>query len=134
MPSRGGGTGRINPSHDSDDSEDEAPREGESWFAGGERSGINVQNPDAVGNIPGGAMVRDLLRRAAEYVLVIHKLPSHPRRSLSLTLIGPAHRVLRVRPRLVAFFQAEDIRWVLKMSNLHTFPIPVLLLLTMREK
>jgi hypothetical protein len=30
-------------------------------------SGISVQNPDRPG-VPGGNMVRDLLRRAAEYV------------------------------------------------------------------
>ncbi|KAF8905414.1 hypothetical protein CPB85DRAFT_1315495 [Mucidula mucida] len=59
-PSFGGG------GHDSDD-EDDQPRGAESWFAGGERSGISVQNPDhARGNVPGGNMVRDLLRRAAE--------------------------------------------------------------------
>ncbi|KAF9022813.1 SEP-domain-containing protein [Hymenopellis radicata] len=59
-PSFGGG------GHDSDD-EDDQPRGAESWFAGGERSGISVQNPDhGRGNVPGGNMVRDLLRRAAE--------------------------------------------------------------------
>lgn len=29
-------------------------------------SGISVQNPNARGNVPGGDLVRDLLRRAAE--------------------------------------------------------------------
>jgi UBX domain-containing protein 1 len=33
-------------------------------------SGISVQNPDRPG-VPGGNMVRDLLRRAAEYVLLL---------------------------------------------------------------
>ncbi|KAF9078273.1 hypothetical protein BDP27DRAFT_1309330 [Rhodocollybia butyracea] len=53
--------------HGNDDSDDE-DEEGESWFAGGERSGISVQNPDRPGGggVPGGNMVRDLLRRAAE--------------------------------------------------------------------
>ncbi|TFY72063.1 hypothetical protein EVG20_g941 [Dentipellis fragilis] len=48
------------------DDEDEGPegQEGENWFAGGERSGINVQNPDSNRNVPGGSVVRDLLRRA----------------------------------------------------------------------
>lgn len=32
------------------------------------RSGISVQNPDRPGAVPGGNLVRDLLRRAAEYV------------------------------------------------------------------
>ena len=31
-------------------------------------SGISVQNPDRAGAPPGGDLVRDLLRRAAEYV------------------------------------------------------------------
>ena len=31
-------------------------------------SGISVQNPDRAGSAPGGNLVRDLLRRAAEYV------------------------------------------------------------------
>ncbi|KAJ3718097.1 ubiquitin-related domain-containing protein [Lentinula guzmanii] len=63
-PVRGGG------GHDSDDDEDDG--QGESWFAGGERSGISVQNPDRPGAgrggdaVPGGNMVRDILRRAAE--------------------------------------------------------------------
>ena len=32
-------------------------------------SGLSVQNPNSAQRIPGGNMVRDLLRRAAEYVL-----------------------------------------------------------------
>ncbi|KAJ7160016.1 SEP-domain-containing protein [Mycena crocata] len=41
--------------------------ERERWFAGGERSGISVENPDAPRRRgPGGDLVRDLLRRAAE--------------------------------------------------------------------
>lgn len=75
--------------HDDDDDEEEdndGHTEGESWFAGGERryanrllvfpsqlmmsllhSGISVQNPDRPGRaVPGGSLVRDLLRRAAE--------------------------------------------------------------------
>ncbi|KAJ7479827.1 hypothetical protein FB451DRAFT_165180 [Mycena latifolia] len=41
--------------------------ERERWFAGGERSGISVENPDRQPRGgPGGHMVRDLLRRAAE--------------------------------------------------------------------
>ncbi|KAK7057951.1 SEP-domain-containing protein [Favolaschia claudopus] len=45
----------------SDDESDEQ----ETWFAGGERSGISVQNPRR-GREPGGNLVRDLLRRAQE--------------------------------------------------------------------
>ncbi|KAK7047585.1 protein phosphatase regulator [Paramarasmius palmivorus] len=56
--------------HSHDDSDEEGgPDEGENWFAGGERSGISVQNPGRPGGesgVPGGDMVRDLLRRAAE--------------------------------------------------------------------
>lgn len=76
---------------DDDDDDDEGPpREGESWFAGGERryahtclyhllptsrpfsiSGISVQNPNVRGNrdVPGGRLVSDILRRAAECVV-----------------------------------------------------------------
>ncbi|KAG7087352.1 hypothetical protein E1B28_013327 [Marasmius oreades] len=54
--------------NDQDDSDDENPEGGENWFAGGERSGISVQNPGRQGDsgVPGGNVVRDLLRRAAE--------------------------------------------------------------------
>jgi len=45
---------------------DDDGQEGENWFAGGERSGISVQNPNRPGAVPGGSLVRDLLRRAAE--------------------------------------------------------------------
>ncbi|KAF8556681.1 SEP-domain-containing protein [Imleria badia] len=51
---------------DDDDDDDGPPGEGESWFAGGERSGISIQNPNARENVPGGRMVHDILRRAAE--------------------------------------------------------------------
>jgi len=52
--------------HGDDDDDDEDENEGESWFAGGERSGISVQNPGRPPAVPGGDLVRDLLRRAAE--------------------------------------------------------------------
>ncbi|KAH9917736.1 uncharacterized protein B0H18DRAFT_1123446 [Fomitopsis serialis] len=54
--------GRAHAADDDDDDE----QEGENWFAGGERSGISVQNPNRPGAVPGGSLVRDLLRRAAE--------------------------------------------------------------------
>ncbi|TDL23423.1 SEP-domain-containing protein [Rickenella mellea] len=60
------GHGSHPPSDDDDDDErggDAERDEGESWFAGGERSGLSVQNPDRV---PGGNLVRDLLRKAAQ--------------------------------------------------------------------
>ncbi|EIM80620.1 SEP-domain-containing protein [Stereum hirsutum FP-91666 SS1] len=65
----GGGHGHAHGDDDDDDEDEERDPndEGESWFAGGERSGISVQNPDRPGgNVPGGNVVRDLLRRAAE--------------------------------------------------------------------
>jgi len=54
------------PSHDDDDDSDEENKGAESWFAGGERSGISVENPDRQRAVPGGHMVADLLRRAAQ--------------------------------------------------------------------
>lgn len=45
---------------DSDDGEDEP----QNYFAGGERSGINVQNPDRDPEVPGRNLMRDLLARA----------------------------------------------------------------------
>ncbi|KAJ7112976.1 hypothetical protein C8R44DRAFT_710777 [Mycena epipterygia] len=70
----GHGHGRHNNSDDSsgsDEGEDVPMEERERWFAGGERSGISVENPDgprrrAAAPTPGGDIVRDLLRRAAE--------------------------------------------------------------------
>jgi UBX domain-containing protein 1 len=69
-PSGGHGFGPMGGDDDDDeDDEHEHPpqQEGESWYAGGERSGISVQNPDsAPPNVPGGNVVQNLLRRAAE--------------------------------------------------------------------
>ncbi|KAJ7717368.1 hypothetical protein DFH07DRAFT_907329 [Mycena maculata] len=79
----GHGRGRVPQNSDDDDDDDEGPgesgeREGgeqEEWFTGGERSGLSVQNPNAGRGRgggrrredgPGGEIVRDLLRRAAE--------------------------------------------------------------------
>ncbi|KAG1893622.1 uncharacterized protein F5891DRAFT_1065655 [Suillus fuscotomentosus] len=45
---------------------DDEDKEGENWFAGGERSGISVQNPNSASARPGGRLVRDILRQAAE--------------------------------------------------------------------
>ncbi|KAI9513224.1 hypothetical protein F5148DRAFT_1273174 [Russula earlei] len=45
---------------DDDDGEDEQ----QSYFAGGERSGINIQNPDRDSGVPGRNLMRDLLARA----------------------------------------------------------------------
>ncbi|KAG2135653.1 hypothetical protein BD769DRAFT_1627081 [Suillus cothurnatus] len=49
-----------------DDDDDDENKEGENWFAGGERSGISVQNPNSASARPGGRLVRDILRQAAE--------------------------------------------------------------------
>lgn len=84
----GGSSGgnRVPSSDDDDDDDDDEKRE--SWFTGGERrcvlsenkcpqrvmlmivlfSGLSVQNPNSAQRVPGGDMVSDLLRRAAEYV------------------------------------------------------------------
>ncbi|KAG2155278.1 uncharacterized protein EDB93DRAFT_1129869 [Suillus bovinus] len=45
---------------------DDEDKEGENWFAGGERSGISVQNPNSASARPGGRLVSDILRQAAE--------------------------------------------------------------------
>jgi UBX domain-containing protein 1 len=80
--------GRIGDSgghHDDDDEDEDENQERESWFAGGERryqrmtslskfklircslfSGLSIENPDRQRAVPGGNMVRDLLRRAAQ--------------------------------------------------------------------
>lgn len=50
-----------------DDSDYEADKHPQNYFAGGERSGLSIQDPGRRGP-PGGNMVRDLLRRAAECV------------------------------------------------------------------
>ncbi|GLB42820.1 putative SEP-domain-containing protein [Lyophyllum shimeji] len=66
LSSAGGGGGGAPGGRRHDDSDEEEDDEGkrEQWFAGGERSGLSIQNPDR--RLPGGDMVRDLLRRAAE--------------------------------------------------------------------
>ncbi|RPD73670.1 SEP-domain-containing protein, partial [Lentinus tigrinus ALCF2SS1-7] len=68
-PSVGGGHGHghAHADDDDDEEEDEGPGDqGADWYAGGERSGISVQNPNRQGAVPGGNLVQDLLRRAAE--------------------------------------------------------------------
>lgn len=63
-PSLGGfGGGRP----DDDDDEEEEGQDPQTFFAGGgERSGVSIQGPPGRGPVPGGDVVRDLLRRAAE--------------------------------------------------------------------
>ncbi|KAJ6449431.1 hypothetical protein C8R47DRAFT_1171630 [Mycena vitilis] len=73
---RGGHAGHGHaPPNNSDDSsdgegdDDKPPEERERWFAGGERSGISVENPNGPSRRapePGGEIVQELLRRAAE--------------------------------------------------------------------
>ncbi|KIK00603.1 hypothetical protein K443DRAFT_679069 [Laccaria amethystina LaAM-08-1] len=66
----GGGRPPPHVHHDDDDDDDDDAAKQETWFAGGERSGINIQNPDSArpggSRVPGGDMVRELLRRAQE--------------------------------------------------------------------
>lgn len=91
MPVGGGGGfghGNSNSSDEDDDDDMDGNGDGESWFTGGERrcvicvpgkkslvvifvpfyipSGLSVQNPDRA--VPGGDLVRNLLRKAAQYV------------------------------------------------------------------
>ncbi|PPQ70341.1 hypothetical protein CVT24_013002 [Panaeolus cyanescens] len=64
---RFGSLGTMGGGQDDEEDDDEDENRGtESWFAGGERSGISVQNPNDQRSVPGGNMVRDLLRRAAQ--------------------------------------------------------------------
>ncbi|KAF8509775.1 SEP-domain-containing protein [Hysterangium stoloniferum] len=53
--------------HGSDDEEEEAPEAeedgAENWYAGGERSGLSIENPE---RRSGNNVVRDILRKAAE--------------------------------------------------------------------
>ncbi|KIO16787.1 hypothetical protein M407DRAFT_182423 [Tulasnella calospora MUT 4182] len=53
------------PPSEEDEDEDDT-QEGERWFAGGERSGISVENPDRPARSGGLNTVRDILRKAAE--------------------------------------------------------------------
>ncbi|KAJ7214947.1 SEP-domain-containing protein [Mycena pura] len=52
-------------SGDTYDDDEDSSDEQETYFAGGERSGLSVQNPGR-GRVPGGNLVRDLLRRAEQ--------------------------------------------------------------------
>lgn len=68
-----------------DDSDEGSGTGGESWFAGGERSGINVENPDRPGGPPGANnMVRQILRRAAQAPRPEEPLPRN-------AFFGPGH-------------------------------------------
>ncbi|KAG8925699.1 hypothetical protein FRC02_009470 [Tulasnella sp. 418] len=64
-PSRGRA---VRQSDDDDDDDEPGERdEGESWFAGGERSGISVENPGRPRQAAGGLdTVRDILKKAAQ--------------------------------------------------------------------
>ncbi|GJJ14154.1 hypothetical protein Clacol_008414 [Clathrus columnatus] len=64
----GGGSGPPMGGHMSDDDDDDGPEGndndgGENWYAGGERSGLSVENPE---RRSGPHVVRDILRKAAE--------------------------------------------------------------------
>ncbi|EJD00540.1 uncharacterized protein FOMMEDRAFT_54215, partial [Fomitiporia mediterranea MF3/22] len=59
------------PAHpeDSDNEGEGDGREGQTWFTGGERSGLSVQNPNRSGDGPdasGADLVRSLLKKAAD--------------------------------------------------------------------
>ncbi|KAI5121741.1 hypothetical protein M0805_009031 [Coniferiporia weirii] len=59
-----GGGGSGGPASSDDDDDDESG--GENWFTGGERSGLSVQNPNSRQNVPGGDLVKGLLKKAAQ--------------------------------------------------------------------
>ncbi|KAJ3509105.1 hypothetical protein NLJ89_g5394 [Agrocybe chaxingu] len=61
-----GGQGGHGHAHDDDDDDEDENKGAERWFAGGERSGLSIENPDRQRGVPGGNMVRDLLQRAAQ--------------------------------------------------------------------
>jgi len=69
---QGSSAGGHGHSHD-DDSDDEGPQQ--DFFAGGEKSGLAVQNPDAGGNLPPGRnqqardVVNSILDQARRWVL-----------------------------------------------------------------
>ncbi|KAI0667540.1 hypothetical protein C8Q78DRAFT_1105457 [Trametes maxima] len=89
----GGHAGHGHAPPDDDDEEDEHPvgDQGENWYAGGERSGISVQNPDRPGAVPGGDIVRDLLRRAAECSWPPAPPPGGPAPARSGAFFGGGH-------------------------------------------
>ncbi|GJE95278.1 SEP and UBX domain-containing protein [Phanerochaete sordida] len=61
-----GGFGGARHDDDDDDEDDEGPDPQTFFAGGGERSGVSIQGPPGRGPVPGGDVVRDLLRRAAE--------------------------------------------------------------------
>ncbi|KAH8113090.1 SEP-domain-containing protein [Phellopilus nigrolimitatus] len=75
-------------SDDDDDDDDESG--GENWFAGGERSGLSVQNPDHRTNVPGGELVKELLRKAAQ----AGPPPNDPESSTSRSIFGGSGHTL----------------------------------------
>ncbi|KAJ7078453.1 hypothetical protein B0H15DRAFT_788910 [Mycena belliarum] len=88
-----GPAGRLNVSDESDSDEEDGPmEERERWFAGGERSGISIENPDRQPRGgPGGSMVRDLLRRAAEHVVLTGAAPAPLAPARGTAFIGGGH-------------------------------------------
>ncbi|KAJ3566502.1 hypothetical protein NP233_g6969 [Leucocoprinus birnbaumii] len=71
MPPRFGRIGDWSNDNEHDDDSGDENDKRESWFAGGERSGISVQNPNRQADngqfsAGGGDLVRELLRRAKE--------------------------------------------------------------------
>lgn len=150
-----GGHDHAHSDDDDDDEDDRPGDQGEDWYAGGERryvrlssaapaprvrvaeglihillpaslsSGISVQNPDRAGPAPGGNLVRDLLRRAAEYVFPF--LSQYVR--MQAEYEAPAEPALRSHPRAPRSPHAvpssvEDTHLGATRSRVHTSPIP----------
>jgi len=56
----------LGPSHShDDDDDDDDDHQPQNYFAGGERSGLSVQNPDAAPRGGSNNLVRDILKKAA---------------------------------------------------------------------
>ncbi|KAI0321545.1 ubiquitin-related domain-containing protein [Amylostereum chailletii] len=81
VASGGGGHGHSHASSDdSSDDEDKPEDQRETWFAGGERSGLSVQNPDSPrrggpARGPAGNLIEQMLRRAKEGGVANEEVP-----------------------------------------------------------
>lgn len=120
------------PAHNDDDDDDEDDDEDfggpedepQNFFAGGERSGINVENPNKPGS--NNKLVRDLLKKAAECVRC---------HDTHLTHVGDRSNARRLRPPLLRAqpFAAAATLSAARMSPRARFRIRLLDLLVLRR-